>query len=381
MSRQTESMAKTTSASARKTVVRSRGYWAETWRRYCRNPPAVLAMLYVIFTAIVAICSPMIAGTKPVVCRYKGELYFPCIGYFYRAHELATQVQKDMRGRYSPQKFAELDEKSWVVWPLFFQDPYRRIRSGEWQTKGKDGEWIPGEENLPSAPPTFQNPFGTSEKGFDIFAVIVHGARSALLIGLISTGISALIGILLGATAGYFGGAADFLLSRLTEIVLCLPRIVVLLAITSVLEKPTIWHTMAILGALGWPTIARLTRAEFLRLKSVDYVTAARALGARPMRVIFRHILPNALAPVLVPIAFGISGAILIENSLAFLGFGRSPPSASWGELLNQAQSRLDSWWMIVFPGLAIFLTVLSYNLIGEGLQQATDPRLRESTK
>jgi peptide/nickel transport system permease protein len=138
---------------------------------------------------------------------------------------------------------------------------------------------------------------------------------------------------------------------------------------------------MAIIGATGWTGIARLTRGEFLRLRQSEFVTAARATGAGPVRIMLRHILPNALAPVLVPITFGIASAILTESALSFLGFGPPPPAASWGSLLNDGRSNLSMWWLVVFPGIAIFLTVLAYNLIGEGLQEVTDPRLREARK
>jgi peptide/nickel transport system permease protein len=136
-----------------------------------------------------------------------------------------------------------------------------------------------------------------------------------------------------------------------------------------------------VLGVTGWTRIARLTRGEFLKLKESEFVVAARALGTGRLRIMFRHILPNALAPVLVPISFGIAAAILIESGLSFLGFGAPPPNPSWGTLLNAGRSNLQMWWLILFPGMAIFLTVLAYNLIGEGLQEATDPRLREAGK
>jgi peptide/nickel transport system permease protein len=148
------------------------------------------------------------------------------------------------------------------------------------------------------------------------------------------------------------------LTSRVTEIVMCVPTLVLILSIVAIIEKPTIWHTMAIIGFTGWTGIARLTRGEFLRLKSSEYVTAARAAGAGPLRIMLRHVLPNALAPILVPITFGIASAVL-----------------------NGARSNLGMWWLVVFPGAAIFLTVLAYNLIGEGLQESTDPRLREARK
>jgi peptide/nickel transport system permease protein len=247
----------------------------------------------------------------------------------------------------------------------------------------RDDEW-PGRPANPARDegrPSRINLFGTDQAGVDVFAKMVHGTTIALLVGFVSMGIAGTIGIMVGALGGYFGGWIDMLTSRVTEIVMCVPTLVLILAIMALLEKPTIWHTMAIIGATGWTGIARLTRGEFLRLRQSEFVTAARSVGAGPVRIMLRHILPNALAPILVPITFGIASAILTESSLSFLGFGPPPPSASWGSLLNDARSNLSMWWLVVFPGIAIFLTVLAYNLIGEGLQESTDPRLREARK
>ena len=225
-----------------------------------------------------------------------------------------------------------------------------------------------------------KNFFGTNTQGIDVFAQMVHGTHIAMLVGFVSMGIAATVGIVLGALAGYFGGWIDMIISRIIEVVLCIPALVLILALLAVVEKTTIWHIMAVIGFTRWTGIARLTRAEFLKLKQSDFVTAARSLGAGQMRIIFRHILRNGLAPVLVPISFGIASAILIESGLSFLGFGTPPPNPSWGTVLALGRATIQqTWWLIAFPGIAIFLTVLAYNLIGEGLQEATDPRLRQS--
>ena len=223
---------------------------------------------------------------------------------------------------------------------------------------------------------------GTTYDGWDVFAIMIHGSRVALLVGFVTTGIAAVIGIVLGATAGYFGGWVDIMISRFTEVVMSVPTLVIIIALLAIVDKPSIWLTMAVLGLTSWTTICRLTRAEFLRLKAMDYVVAARALGAGELRIMFRHILPNSLAPILVPITFGIASAILLEAGLSILGLGSPPNTPSWGNLLNRGKDNFETmWWLVLFPGMAIFLTVLAYNLIGEGLQEATDPRLRESAK
>ena len=350
----------------------TRGYWAETWHRFRKKKIAMIALTYVVVMAVVAVLSPVLVGTKPVIVKYKGSISFPAIGYFVEVWETPLLVSRDLRKRYTPDRLKEKDPESWAIWPVVFQDPYRRVRENE----------LPGHPgNVQGSDPNQYNLLGTNQEGIDVLAQIIHGTRTALLVGFVATGIAAAIGIVLGAVAGYFGGWTDMLLSRLLEVVLCIPLLVLILALLAVIERPTIWHTMGVIGLFSWPGIARLTRGEFLKLRGIDYVTAARAVGAGHLRIIFRHILPNAMAPVLVPIAFGIAGAILIENGLSYLGFGPPPPSASWGNLLNAGQRNLEMWWLIVFPGAAIFLTVLAYNLIGEALQEATDPRLRESQK
>jgi len=357
-----------------KTLPLGRGYWSDVWRRYRKNPFGMAALAYVVLLTLLAIFSPAIAGTKPVLCKYKGRLSMPCLGYFMERWEDRLVVAQEMRKRYSPERFKEKDPESWVVWPLVFQDPFRRVRAGEWPDQ-------PGNPSGSEGEPNDFNLLGTNQRGVDVFALLIHGTRTALLVGFVSTGIAAAIGMTFGATAGYFGGWIDMLLSRLIEVMMCVPTLVLILALLAVVDRATIWHTMVVLGITGWTSIARLMRAEFLKLRTSEYVTAARALGAGQARIMFRHILPNALAPVLVPIAFGIASAILVENALSFLGFGSPPPNASWGTLLSAGQRNLEMWWLIRYPGAAIFLTVMAYNLIGEGLQEATDPRLRESAK
>lgn len=352
-------------------AVHSRGYWAEVWIRYRRRKLAMIALIYVLLLTIAAFAAPMIAGRKPIVCRYNGEIYFPCLGYFRPGWENVVFKEKGFRRT----KFADSlskDPDSWAVWPPIYQDPFLRVREGEFPR-------VP-ENPRNGGPPNRYSPFGTDIQGIDVFANMLHATRTALAVGFFSMGIAASIGITLGAAAGYLGGLVDTLISRFIEIVMCVPTLVLILAMISIVERPTIWHIMAVIGLTGWTSIARLTRAEFLKFRNADYVLAAEALGAGRLRIMFRHILPNALAPVLVPITFGIASAILLESTLSFIGFGPQG-EPSWGKILDGARAHLDMWWLIVFPGGAIFLAVLAYNLIGEGLQEATDPRLRGTGK
>lgn len=357
-------------ANADTTVVKapkSPGFWAETWQRFRRRKLAMIALVYVGIMGLVAIFSPAIVGTKPMIARYKGKIYFPALGYYSSSFE-AVFTKDKFRKEY-PVNLQEKDPDSWAVWPLVFNDPHRPLGQNEWPGRDK---------NPQNSPPTRDNLFGTDKSRVDVFAQVVHGTRTALLVGFVSMGIASLIGITAGGLAGYFGGWIDIVVSRIIEVVMCIPTLILILALIAVIEQPTIWHMMVVIGVTGWTGIARLTRAEFLKLKQMEYVAAARVLGVPQFRIMYKYLLPNALAPVLVPITFGIAAAILIESGLSFLGFGAPPPNPSWGKLLQLGRQSHQNWWLILFPGLAIFFTVLAYNLIGEGLQEATDPRLRE---
>lgn len=350
---------------------RSRGYWAETWVRFRRRRLAMTALGYVILLSLVAIFSPMIAGTKPIICQYKGQIYFPCMGYFYPSWENPVFIHDDIVHAY-PRRLKEADPESWAIFPLVYNDTTYRVREND----------MPGRPENPygtNGVPSLQNLCGTNAYGYDVFAMLVHGTRTALLVGFVSTGLAALIGITLGAFAGFFGGWIDIIISRMLEVVICVPTLIMILAFVAVIENPSIWHVMVIIGLTSWPKIARLMRGEFIKLKQSEYVAAARSLGASRFRIIFRHILPNALAPVLVPITFSIAASILLESSLSFLGIATSSSAISWGSILHNGHQNLAMWWLTLFPGILIFLTVLAYNLIGEALQEVTDPRQRGS--
>lgn len=227
-------------------------------------------------------------------------------------------------------------------------------------------------------PPGWGHPLGTDDLGRDVLVRILYGARISLLVGFVAVGIATFIGILLGALAGYYGRWVDITIMRFVDIMLCFPSFFLILAVIAFLE-PSIWNIMIIIGLTGWMGVARLVRAEFLSLRERDFVLAARALGARDARIIFRHILPNALSPVLVSATLGVAGAILTESALSFLGIGVQPPTPSWGNMLIAGKQTLGTaWWLSVFPGLAILITVLGYNLLGEGIRDAMDPRIKD---
>jgi peptide/nickel transport system permease protein len=228
-------------------------------------------------------------------------------------------------------------------------------------------------------PPSKRHLFGTDQLGRDVLSRMLFGARVSLAVGFVSVGIAATIGILLGAAAGYHGGSVDAVIMRLVDLVLVFPRFFLLLAVLAFL-KPSIWTIMAVIGLTGWMGVARLVRAEFLALKEREFVLWSQAVGAGAFRIIWRHILPNAMAPVLVAMTLGIPAAILTESGLSFLGLGVQPPHATWGNMLTEGKDTIElAWWLSVYPGLAILVTVLSYNLFGEGIRDALDPRLRQS--
>jgi len=225
--------------------------------------------------------------------------------------------------------------------------------------------------------PSWKHPFGTDPLGRDVLSRMIWGSRISLMVGFVAVGISAVIGIFLGSLAGYYGRWIDNLIMRFVDIMLCFPTFFLILAVIALLE-PSIWNIMIVIGITSWMGVARLVRAEFLSLKERDFTVAEKALGARDFRIIFAHILPNALAPVLVSATLGVAGAILTESALSFLGIGVQPPTPSWGNILTAGKDNIDiAWWLSLYPGLAILITVLGYNLLGEGIRDSIDPRLK----
>jgi peptide/nickel transport system permease protein len=223
------------------------------------------------------------------------------------------------------------------------------------------------------AGPTHPHYLGTDDLGRDVLSRMIHGARVSLAVGLLATLIAVIVGSFFGAIAGYYGGAADWIVSRTIEIVLCFPFL--FLGIVA-LFKPSMMTIMIALGLTSWTSEARYVRGEFLRIREAEFAQAARASGARDGRIIFRHLLPNALAPVFVSASFGVAAAILTESALSFLGLGVPLPTASWGSILSAAGEHLDyAWWLVLFPGMAIFTTVAAFNIVGERLREALDPR------
>jgi peptide/nickel transport system permease protein len=226
--------------------------------------------------------------------------------------------------------------------------------------------------------PSYEHYLGTDVLGRDVLSRIIHGAGVSLSVGFVAVGISTLIGILLGSVAGYYGGAVDRIVMRFVDVMLCFPSFFLILAVIAFIG-PSIWNIMIVIGVTSWMGVTRLVRAEFLSLRERDFVQAAISQGAGDLRIIFLHILPNALAPVLVSATLGVASAVLLESGLSFLGIGVQPPDPSWGNMLTEGKDNIEiAWWLSVYPGLAILITVMGYNLLGEGIRDTLDPRLRE---
>lgn len=328
------------------------GLWSDVWRRFRRNPIALAGFYVVCFLFFIALFADFLANDKPYYLDYRGKTYFP----IFRSYLVGMRIGQ-WPGELVNVDFKKLDGAK----AIFPPNPYR-----------------PGNINLlePLESPSSKHWFGTDKLGRDVASGMIHGSRISLSIGFVAVGIAVIIGVILGAIAGYFGSWVDLLVSRLFEILLSIPTFFLLITVAALLP-PSIFLTMSIIGMTSWVGMARFTRNEFLRIRSLDYVTAAIALGVSDRKVMFKHILPNALAPVIVSVVLGIAGAILVESSLSFLGIGVPAELVTWGSILHEASTTTFAWWLAVFPGFAIFITVLAYYLVGEGLREVLDPRLR----
>jgi peptide/nickel transport system permease protein len=226
-------------------------------------------------------------------------------------------------------------------------------------------------------PPSPRHLLGTDDLGRDVLSRMIFGSRISLAVGFVAVGIASLIGILLGAISGYYGRWVDTLIMRFVDIMLTIPGFLLILAVIAFIG-PSILNIMIVIGLTSWMGVARLVRAEFLSLKEREFVLAARSIGAGDLRIIFCHILPNSLTPVFISFILGVAGAILLESGLSFLGLGVQPPTPSWGNILSSGREYIEiAWWLIVFPGLAILITCLSYYLLGEGIREALDPKMK----
>jgi peptide/nickel transport system permease protein len=331
-----------------KNTPKSQSYWAIVFRQFKRSKMALVGLFILVLLGGVALLAPFLAGEKPIYLVKEGTTYiFPNL----IKYKDLVSVQFD---RWEP---GEGETAIYAIIPI-----------------------APERSNLRNRlmPPSKDHLFGTDDRGRDVLSRLIWGTQISMSVGFIAVGIAIFFGIIMGAAAGFYGGTVDMVILRIIEIMLCFPSLVLILTLVAYLGR-SIWIIMMVIGIIGSPDIARLVRGEYLKLRDSDFATAARATGLSDARIMFRHILPNAMAPILVNATFGIAGAILTETALSFLGLGVRPPTASWGEILSQSKAYVDfAWWLVLFPGVAIFVTVTAFNLVGEGFRDAMDPKLRQ---
>lgn len=315
--------------------------WRDVWRRFRRSTISMIALVYVLFVALLALFAPMIASSKPMIMRTASGIRFPSASDLFGEKEGIEQLPagRVVLNAPIPHSPNEIDFTSRLAEPT----PVHRL--------------------------------GTDDVGRDVLSRLVHGARVSLTVALLAAVIALLVGSFFGAIAGYYGGVTDWLVSRLIEIVLCFPFLFLVLGIVA-LFRPSMYTIIFALAATTWTDAARYVRGEILRIRELDFAHAARAMGARDARIIFRHLLPNALAPALVSTNFSVATAILTESALSFLGIGVPLPAPTWGGMLSLAEQYIENaWWLAVYPGIAIFTTVAAFNVVGDRFREALDPR------
>ena len=420
----------------------SQSYWAYVSRQFKKNKRALYSLYLIGFLALIAILADFIANEKPIICKYEGQVIMPVFRGYAVGMGLAKWPEAFKMGGWKEKEY------DFAVWPLVPYLPnnldYNARWSGPFDKQEIKNTW-------------WRHWLGTDDLGRDVLSGMIHGTRIAFMVGIIAMGIACIIGIFLGACAGYFGdtgleltrggmiinffalllaffyafysrsyvisdafavsfGAAlwkillgvliflgimilaniiaipfrkipffnkkvafpvDIAITRVIEVIRSIPLLVIILAIVAI-AKPSILLVMAVIGMFSWTGIARFIRAELLRVRQLEYIEAANALGFSQMRAMFKHAIPNSLSPVFIAVAFGIASAILTESFLSFLGLGVPAETITWGKMLSISRSNTSAWWFAVFPGFAIFITVTLFNLIGEGLTDALDPRLKQ---
>jgi peptide/nickel transport system permease protein len=295
---------------------KSANYLSIVVRQFCRDGLAVVGLGIVMLLFAIALGSDLIANDRPLVMHYDGATYFPILRGYGVSVGLTQWQEQFQNVRFKEFAASNFGDNDWIVFPLV--------------------RYSPGETDLFATirPPSRDRLLGTDDIGRDVASRLIHGSRVSLSVGFVAVSIYVAIGLFVGALAGYYGGMIDVIASRLIEIMLTIPTFFLIIATVAFLPQ-SIFNIMVVIGLTGWPTVARLTRGEFLKSRSLDYVVASEALGASDVRTIVRHLVPNSLAPIAVAATFGVASAILIESALSFLGFGVPPSTASWGSILN----------------------------------------------
>ncbi len=317
-------------------------------KRFSKNVLGKLSLWLILAMMGVAVFAPFIANDTPLLMSWNGKITLPFL----------ARSRTYRRVDWSNPSF-HID---WAIYPLVRFSPIKTNLRERLQ-------W-----------PSLHHPFGTDDNGMDVFARVIWGTRISLTIGILAAIMTLVIGTAVGALAGYMGGRVDIVLSRFIEMMMCFPTFFLILTVLAFLP-PSIYNIIVVLGLTGWTSIARLVRGEVLKTKRMDYIRASRLSGTSTVQMLFRHIIPNSMTPALISATFTVSGAILVESTLSFLGLGVQPPTASWGAILEVAQRYIQTdkgWWLAFFPGVAIFLTVSAYNLFGQAVRDAADPKTIE---
>lgn len=317
-------------------------------RRFKKKRMAMFSFYMIVALVLIGVLAPLIANDAPIVMVRDGQLQFPGLGKY---------------PQYRSTDWEDPDfEWSFAVFPIMRQSPVKSNLA----------------ERL--EPPSKVHWFGTDDLGMDVFARIIWGTRISMSIGIVAALITLIIGTAMGALAGYFGGWVDMVISRFIEVMMCFPTFFLILAVIAILP-PSIYNIMIVIGLTKWTGIARLVRGEVLKVKNLDYIKAAKVNGTRSSGILIRHVIPNSIMPALISAMFEVAGAILVESSLSFLGFGVQAPTPSWGAIIHVAQDYIltdTGQWLSWFPAIAIFITVTTYNLLGQSIRDAADPRLVE---
>ena len=326
------------------------------WTTFKRKKAAWISLWLIFFCCFFSFTAEFWANSKPIVISYKGEMYFPIFKQ-YSAKEFGITDSL-----FVDYKKLELAEEDWTLWPIVRWDPYQ---------SNKEVEQYP-------APPSSVNWMGTDDRGRDVFTRLLYGFRYSIAFAIFVWIITFIVGVLLGSLQGYMGGKMDLYMQRITEVLSTVPQLFLLIILIAVFQ-PSLALLIVIYSLFGWIPISYYMRAEFLKNRKKEYIEAARSIGAGHRRIFFKHILPNSLAPIITFSPFAIVANISALAALDYLGFGLTPPTPSWGELLAQAQNNFTiGWWLALFPSLALFSALTFFSLVGEGIRDAMDPHQRK---
>ncbi len=327
------------------------------WKRFKRNKPAVFAAVVFTICLLLTFAAPLIANSRPLYLNYKGTSYFPVLKQY---HPTEFGIKTTLIMNY---RTLELSEDDTVLWPII--------------------KWNPNESNSKvdyyPAPPSADNLMGTDDRGRDVFTRVLYGFKYSIVYAVAVWFITFLMGVVVGGVSGFFGGKVDILTQRAIEVLSTVPQFFLLIILIDIFS-PSLGMLIIISCLFSWIPISYYVRGEFLKNRKKEFVEAARGMGSKDGRIIFKHILPNSLSPIITFTPFAISGHIMGLASLDYLGFGLPVPTPSWGELLAQAQKNFTiAWWLAVYPGFALAITLFLLVLVGDGVRDAMDPKLSEN--